>query len=37
MSPQCSNTCRMMKHGIVFDLMRVFDDCGGYESGYLIS
>ena len=36
MSPQFSNTCRMMKCGIIFDLMRVFEGCGGYEGGYLI-
>ena len=37
MSLQCSNICRRMRHGIFFDLMRVFGGCGGYKGGYLIS
>ena len=36
MSLHCSNTCTRMKRGVVFDLMRVFDGCGGYEGGYMI-
>ena len=36
MSPHCSITCRRMKRGKIFDLMRVFDGCGGYEGGSLV-
>ena len=36
MSFQCSNSCRRVNRGIIFDLMRAFDGCGGCVGGYLV-
>ena len=36
MSSHCSNSCRRVDHGIIFDLMRAFDGYGGCVVGYLV-
>ena len=37
MSSQCSNSCRRVNCGIIFDLMRAFPGCGGCVGGNLAS
>ena len=36
MPSQCSNSCRRVDRGIIFDLMRAFDGCAGCVVGYLV-
>ena len=36
MPSHCSNSCRRVDHGIILDLMRALDGCGGCVVGYLV-
>ena len=36
MSSHCSNSCRRVNRGVIFDLLIAFDGCGDCVVGYLI-
>ena len=36
MPSHCSNSCRGVDRGIILDLMRALDGCGGCVVGYLV-